>query len=85
VPEPDELGYDPELHSPEALKRAYEAVAGKKPEALIKAAAAADAAAVAAAAAAGGDGDEEGRGIEDGIELDEGVYDMPDVPAVDMM
>jgi len=74
VPEPDELGYDASKHSPEALRRAYEAFAGKS-----------RAETVAAVEAAVGEGEGDGMGIEDGPEWDERVEEMPDTPAIDMM
>ncbi|GBF98454.1 hypothetical protein Rsub_11099 [Raphidocelis subcapitata] len=93
TPDEDELGYDPALHSPEALRRAYEEFAFKgrarAPAPAPAGAAQAGAGAAAAAAGNGGGGEAAGEvefgGIEDGAENDDGYYEMPDVPAVDMM
>ncbi len=74
MPEPDERGYDASKHSPEALRKAWEVLAGSR---------------AGAVAAARGAGWEEGGGgmdgVEDGPDVEEPYYDMPDVPAVDMM
>ena len=84
VPAPDELGYDASKHSPEALRAAFEALTNMR-----RAPAAAAAAAAAVAAAEGGVGVE--QDLSDGAAADEAgpeeepYYDMPDVPAVDMM
>ena len=73
MPEADELGYDPALHSPEAKEAAYAAFAG---------------AGVGGSGGGGGAAVVEvveREEMPDGLEDDSYVEDMPDVPAVDMM
>jgi hypothetical protein len=81
VPEPDERGYDPAKHSPEALAAQFVALGGE-PAAKEQGAGAEGAGEGGVMEVATG---EEGEGLPDGLEDDSYVEDMPDVPAVDMM